>query len=547
MRLPLIRLKLALLILAVVFYVTISTVNCFHIRRPNICIVTSPRSSCLLQADRNGNDNCDPPNVETLDWDMTKGRGLTSNINVRTADYYTPCLPMNSSADLAWCTTPGLFWKAVVADAEEKKTSPEVYLTQVVSALAIYRKSKKVHDREGMYSFLRGVEGGSFGNLKLVLGGKSIGKSLVLKDFANTLDSNKFAVILVDARLFSGRTLAAGIRSSYKERLSVVTNPAIKSFLNVVNNVIENLIKSGNVTGVKATFKETTNEVEVIAALGRQGITDSEAIQVFVNDAVRQEKSPVLIIDEANNALGVGKGASATNNTLATIVSLTKQQNLLEVIMASPEYGFPYKLERNGLNRKDISGILFAGEIPPKSMWELLVTKVDNTTGTSKPVIGMGENLARMLIDSHGGHFLDMQNAVENLLVKKEFFSAVDSFNSISNGIKKCMRQYGNTTQILRQMAQRGFAPVDEYDDPAVQMIVTMNIGGIVQRSKSILIGLSDLIWIDYPNFEYGLVPTSESARILIAELVLAQEAKEKLSWNKKTKKLSFCRWKKLK
>jgi hypothetical protein len=81
---------------------------------------------------------------------------------------------MNSSADLAWCSKPGLFWKAVVA---------------------IYSESKKVHDCEGMYSFLRvaekssfgklkpvldGGEKKSFGKLKLILGGKSVGKSLVL-------------------------------------------------------------------------------------------------------------------------------------------------------------------------------------------------------------------------------------------------------------------------------------------------------------------------------------------------------------------------------
>jgi hypothetical protein len=135
-----------------------------------------------------------------------------------------------------------------------------------------------------------------------------------------------------------------------------------------------------------------------------------------------------------------------------------------------------------------------------------------------------------MLIDSYGGHFLDMQNSVQKLLVEKEMFSAMDGLSPISNDIKKCMNQYGNTTQILRQMAQRGFAPVYEYDDPAVEMIVKMNIGGIVQSAKSTIIGLPRSIWTDYPNVEFGLVPTSESARILIAKMVLAQEAKEAIA-----------------
>jgi hypothetical protein len=183
----------------------------------------------------------------------------------------------------------------------------------------------------------------------------------------------------------------------------------------------------------------------------------------------------VLIIDEANNALGVGEGASATNSTLATIVSLTKQQKRLEVIMARSEYGFLYLLERNGLNLNDISDILFTGEIPPKLMCELLVTKVDNTTGCPKPVIGMGANLTGMLIDSYGGHFLCIQIFLEKVLVEKEMFSAIDSLSTISNDIKECIDRYANKTQ----MTQIGFAPVCKYNDPVVEMIVKINIGGL--------------------------------------------------------------------
>jgi hypothetical protein len=59
---------------------------------------------------------------------------------------------------------------------------------------------------------------------------------------------------------------------------------------------------------------------------------------------------------------------------------------------------------------------------------------------------------------------------------------------------------------------------------------------------------LSKSIWIEYPSIKYGLVPTSKSARIVIADEVLAQEAKEaileqkakQLSWSRKIKKLSW-------
>jgi hypothetical protein len=83
---------------------------------------------------------------------------------------------------------------------------------------------------------------------------------------------------------------------------------------------------------------------------------------------------------------------------LQSIVRLTKQTNRLTVIMASSEYGYPYKLvgekDEHQFNVADILSMLFVGEIPPWSMWGLLAT------------IGMGENLASLLIASYGGHFL---------------------------------------------------------------------------------------------------------------------------------------------
>jgi hypothetical protein len=82
----------------------------------------------------------------------------------------------------------------------------------------------------------------------------------------------------------------------------------------------------------------------------------------------------------------------------------------LDVILASSDYAYPYLLENNGLNLNEITAILFAGEVPPKSMWELLVTKKNGST--NKHVIGMGKNLARLLIASYGGHILRISQAL---------------------------------------------------------------------------------------------------------------------------------------
>jgi hypothetical protein len=71
----------------------------------------------------------------------------------------------------------------------------------------------------------------------------------------------------------------------------------------------------------------------------------------------------------------------------------------------------------------------------------------------------------------------------------------------------------------LQQMAAHGFAPVARTRDPVVEMIVRSNIGGIVTKTRSIVVGLPDTIWKD--DIVNGLVPTSESARNLIAIEVL--------------------------
>lgn len=106
--------------------------------------------------------------------------------------------------------------------------------------------------------------------------------------------------------------------------------------------------------------------------------------------------------------------------------------------MASYEYAYPYVLEDNGLNLNDILDVLFAGEVPTKSMWELLVTK-KIAEKSEKPLTGIGENLARPLIASYGGHFLRILNAVCKLEDQKEYFSADMRLNPISENITLVM------------------------------------------------------------------------------------------------------------
>jgi hypothetical protein len=265
-------------------------------------------------------------------------------------------------------------------------------------------------------------------------------------------------------------------------------------------------------------------------------LSEAEALMTFVQFAKLRGKHPVLIIDEANKVLGLGDGVTASSSTLDAIVRLTKESKEMDVIMASSEYGYPYLLEDNGLNLNDISQVLFAGEIPPKSIWELLVTK-ESEQKAGKPLIGMGENLARLLIASYGGHFLRIFSAVRMLRDKKEFFSADMCLNPISENITLVMESFPQVgLKLLREMAETGFAPVTKMRDPCVELIVRANIGGLVSKSQSKVVGVPETMWKD--DEATALVPTSESARNLIAMKVLFMEKKrreeqERRWWNR--------------
>jgi len=231
------------------------------------------------------------------------------------------------------------------------------------------------------------------------------------------------------------------------------------------------------------------------ALIKSEEVSGAEALDTFVKLAEILGERPVLIIDEANKVLGLGDGVAASSSTLANMVRLTKQSHRLDVIMASSEYDYPYLLEDNGLTLNDISKTLFTGEVPPKSMWELLVTKTI-AKNSEQSLIGMGENLARLLISSYGGHILWLVSALLQLNDEKESFAAIAQLNPISEGITVVLEAFPKDgLKLFRQMAETGFAPINKMCDPCVELIVRENIGGIVSRHNSIVAGVPSTIW----------------------------------------------------
>jgi hypothetical protein len=187
----------------------------------------------------------------------------------------------------------------------------------------------------------------------------------------------------------------------------------------------------------------------------------------------------------------------------------------LNVILVSSEHAFPFKLveQKLGFSINNFGKFIFAGEVSPKDMYQLLTTKW-----------GVGDRLAVTLIDHYGGNIWDVYQALIRLSKEREDFYAVDPLTS--SQIIKCLNWKGNQdrdhekmVEALRQLAVIGFCPINEYDDPIANVISANNIGGVVMKG-SVIIGLPKEVWKS-TDCMYGIVPSKQSMRLAIAQQLM--------------------------
>jgi hypothetical protein len=72
--------------------------------------------------------------------------------------------------------------------------------------------------------------------------------------------------------------------------------------------------------------------------------------------------------------------------------------------------------------------------------------------------------------------------------------------------------------ETLRQLAVTGFALLEDIDDPVAKVISVNNVGGVVKKS-GIVVGLNRQVW-QKTKFEYGIVPSKQSMRLVIAKML---------------------------
>ena len=423
----------------------------------------------------------------------------------------------------------------------EVEASVRQHLASATALSEDFKLSSEVHDREETRAALEG-SCRQTGQLSLLLGGKSVGKSLLLGELAQRKDivgagGALRAVLYIDARVF-GMDLAAGL-------------------LEALDDEIVEVSRSGYMYGARRTQAErrgrvtarsrspalpVLNKVTLKGSLGALGLEGEAALGASPGASltIMQRNLAMLtrvvaayndkglylclIVDEANLTFPMPPAPSAaaaatplppeeqrtlldTKLLLEGLVQLTKQANAMNVLLVSSEYAYPYRLRHGSFfTTSNLSDIFIASEVPPASMRELLQVKW-----------GLGPRLSDVLLAYCGGHAHMAARALHKLSGRLDTFRVEElAPDGAGAAIARCLEEeeHQGMRQVLADLASRGFAPVAHEGSACAQALARANLGGLVSASATAL-GLPAEA---RGGAELGLVAASHFTRHLIAK-----------------------------
>jgi energy-coupling factor transporter ATP-binding protein EcfA2 len=278
------------------------------------------------------------------------------------------------------------------------------------------------------------------GSFTLLLGGKNVGKSNVLKSLARVANkSSDLLVLYVDGRLCPGH-LENGLANGIAQ---LVADQGKKRGLQAVLGIIDEC----------KLLKRSRDNVEGVS---------QKLIETFMGIAKNRNAFPVLIIDEADIVLGIdsnGEVFDQTKNLLTSFVSNTKHR--MNLILVSTDHAYPCRLEREGFNLQNVYNTIFAAEISPKEMWKLLVSATyEEGDNNGKAMIGMGPHLAELCIAAYGGHIWTVEGAIQGLAMRQDEAEASVFLPDLSSKIIRCLKTHPTSRPLLEAMARYGLAPI---------------------------------------------------------------------------------------
>ena len=424
----------------------------------------------------------------------------------------------------------GLGWEAGLSAAQAAALEQSVrdHLAAACKRCSKFLLSGAVHGREEISTALEGMfrQHGQFG---LLLGGKSVGKSLLLAELSRRTDivgadGATRALLYVDAREFS-TNLSAGLQAALlgesrelersggwarlgfaglSQRRAQAGRPDDSE---TPSTVVTSASVSARLRGI--AMETQLNFADNLSPMQRNIAMLSKVVEL----AQAQGLLVCLVVDEANLALPTPPSAPHdrallsqdkerllmdTQQLLERLVLLTKQSNRMNALIVTSEYSFPHRLEQGGFfNTANFTHSFFAGEVPPTEMRALL------TDGW-----GLGPRLSDVFLAFFGGHVHMASQALHRVATQLDKFNCESVAPDLaSHHISVCLksREAARMEAMLRALAERGFAPVEDASDACAQMLSQANLGGLVKTSATV-VGLPEEL---RGGAEYGVVPAN--------------------------------------
>ena len=444
--------------------------------------------------------------------------------------------------------TPGRLWAAAVKDAAEANKAPKDYVALVLESSldffdAIEEKDglPRVINHEGTLAALRvlGRREGK-GQLLLLTGPRSVGKSMMLQKVAKELAGQKRRVLYIDARQY-GPDLTKGIVAS------LVAEP---DFFEEVMKSLPTAVASSVIALAGAVVAPMTTAAVVLANLVAEYNKAKDApaaapprldvvLGAFFAACKAGGEYPVVFVDEANKAF---KAASSDDEAKTRVVDvldlftrITKQEHEASIVLATSEHGLPFRLRALGYNTDHISKTVVAEEVPPAVMkHELMATW------------GCGEHLATALLSMYGGHVLHASAAVRELATSTAPASmeGIVAVGSVASAPALCLEDdtlkaadvpsaawpemRTRVTTALRALVEKGYVPLDSEKDKVAEIISLAKAGRVIPRMGTAS-GVPPRAWMARtPSGEapiHLLVPSSHMMRLLIARKVFPRQA----------------------
>lgn len=316
---------------------------------------------------------------------------------------YSSNLDLNAAA--AVLREKNFLWSAAEADAAAAKVPVVEYFERVWDNAERFMKAATVHDREAPRALLRAVLAGKRGkggegNLALVLGGKSVGKTFLMRKLRDELhmeaqqfderqrslhaeaerliriadcDTTKHAdkvrkraselqalaaleldkelprrVLVYNARS-DGADLTGGLMAVLAD-----DEPFYKRFKGALTKVAAkgagSLVELCTGSTALAEASESAASAVADAAMRDKPLSLKHIVVAFVLACKEENRFPCIVIEEANAAL-VAETPEARERTVAALrllTEFTKEERLLNVVLTASEHSEPYRLNRLG-------------------------------------------------------------------------------------------------------------------------------------------------------------------------------------------------------